>query len=318
MSPCEVRYAMPDAVLVTGASGLIGSRLVRRLTPQRAVVALVRGSPLGSGPDDAQGRGEGQLAQRGAPNWVQRDLAVPGFVTGLPSEIDTVVHLAQSRHFREFPEGAADVFAVNVSATMELLDWAVRIGARRFIYASSGGIYGYGAREFKEDDRIGPSPPLGYYLASKHATELLVENYGGLITIVILRFFFVYGSGQHPSMLLPRLASAVVEGRPIVLQGERGLKSNPVHVDDAVRALEAAIDLKQNEKVNVAGPEVRDLRQIGEILGSNLGKDPVFEIVPGVAPRHLIGDIGRMTALLGPPSISLKEGLTELSESLVS
>lgn len=302
---------------------MIGSHLVRRLAPDRDVVAVTR-KPLAvsSGtipPDDSSGQIQREVAHRqDGIIWVERDLATPGFTEGLPSEIETVVHLAQSRQFRVFPDGASDVFAVNVASSVELLDWARRIGARRFIYASSGGIYGHGDTGFKEEDTIGPSRPLGFYLASKHATELLVEDYGGLITVVVLRFFFVYGAGQHPSMLLPRLASAVAEGRPIVLQGEQGLRSNPVHVDDAVNALTGAIGLERSVKINVAGPEVLDLRQIGEILGSYLGKDPVFEIVPGVAPLHLIGDIARMKSLLGPPSIAPKEGLAELCAPLLA
>jgi UDP-glucose 4-epimerase len=201
---------------------------------------------------------------------------------------------------------------------MELLEWARRTGAKRFVYASSGGIYGHGSTGFKEDDTIGPARPLGYYLASKHATELLLDDYGDLITVVVLRFFFVYGSGQHPSMLLPRLAASVTEGRPIVLQGEHGLKFNPVHVDDAVKALVGAIGLDRSEKINVAGPQVCDMREIGLILGSNLGRQPLFEIEHDVPPRHLIGDISRMSALLGPPSISPEEGLARLCKSLVT
>src|SRR5206468_7571481 len=53
-------------------------------------------------------------------SWVDHDLRHPLEGAGLPSSIDAVVHLAQSRRYREFPAGAEDVFALNVRATFEL------------------------------------------------------------------------------------------------------------------------------------------------------------------------------------------------------
>ena len=53
------------------------------------------------------------------------DLSMPGWSNQLPEKnVDVVIHLAQSRRYREFPDGAEDMFQVNVASAFELLEWA--------------------------------------------------------------------------------------------------------------------------------------------------------------------------------------------------
>lgn len=284
-------------ILVTGGTGLIGRNLLPVLADRGRVWATTHGA---GGPHVPGVR------------WIEHDLAAPELPRDLPERIDTVIHLAQSSRFREFPDQAHDIFGVNVASTVALLDWARRAGARRFIYASSGGIYGHGEQEFREDDPIHATRPLGFYLASKQCGELLVESYAEQFTVVILRFFFVYGRDQRPSMLIPRLVQSVVEGRPVLLQGGDGLRLNPTHVSDAVRAVVGALELEESHKINVAGPEVLTLRDVAETIGRQVGREPVFETRPDQTPSHLVGDIGKMSRLLGAPTVRFDDGVREL------
>jgi nucleoside-diphosphate-sugar epimerase len=128
----------------------------------------------------------------------------------------------------------------------------------------------------------------------------------------ILRFFFIYGSGQPAQMLMPRLVDSVRAGRPINLQGHEGIRINPIHVDDAARAVERCLDAQQSETINIAGPEVVSLRYIAERIGTELGQQPELAVDLAGKPRHLIADIGRMRALLGPPVVSMASGIREL------
>jgi nucleoside-diphosphate-sugar epimerase len=283
---------------LTGASGLIGSRLAPELARTSEVTAMGRRPP-----------GDGTAA---GIRWLRHDLGAPFLPPTLPPRVDTVVHLAQSPHFRDFPERAADIFEVNVGSTTRLLDWARRCGATRFVYASSGGLYGHGDHRFREDDAIVDTGPLGYYLASKRSAELLVEAYRPLLVVVILRFFFVYGPGQRASMLIPRLVRATAEGKPISLQGRDGIRVNPVHVDDAVEALCGAVRLTDSQRINVAGPDVLTLRQIAETIGSLLHVAPVFTVDFESHPHHLVGDITRMAEVLGAPRRRFADGVAEL------
>lgn len=289
-------------ILVTGGTGLIGRHLLPELRRDHEVWAIVPREPA-------------RLPDGVRP--LLHDLAEPRLPPGLPSAIHAVVHLAQSPRFRDFPEEARHIFEVNVGSTARLLDWARAVGAERFLYASSGGIYGHGDTGFREDEVRPAGRPLGFYLASKQCGELLVENYAPYLRAAILRFFFAYGPGQRASMLIPRLVRAVAEGRPVTLQGEHGLRLNPVHVDDAVRAIVRALQLADSQKINIAGPETLTLREIAEAIGAGLGREPVFERDATATPGHLVGDIERMTRLLGAPRIRFRDAIGALCRDVV-
>ena len=190
-------------VLVTGASGLVGSHARAALGAEgHHVVAVGRGGD------------------------VECDLAREVPAVESVGELDTVVHLAQSARYKEFPEGVEDVVAVNVAATAGLLDLARRAGARRFVLASTGGVYAPSAGPLHESD---PVSAAGFYPVSKRAAELLARAYDDLLEVVVLRPFFVYGPGQRAGMLVRAMAERVRGGEEIVLQGERGMVFNPVH-----------------------------------------------------------------------------------------
>jgi nucleoside-diphosphate-sugar epimerase len=282
-------------ILATGATGLLGARLVKLAADRgHEVHTIVRG---GAGSDAANIR------------WIEADLAQPLDPSLLPSKVDAVFHLAQSRRFREFPDGAADMFAVNVARTAELFDYAREAGARHFVLASTGSVYAPSNQPLREDSPLLEAP--GFYPASKLAAELLARPYAGLMTVAILRFFFIYGASQRGDMLLPRLVSSVREGTPIRLQGADGLRLNPIHADDAAAATLAAAELEESATINVAGPEVSSLRALSELIGAQLGGQPVFETEGGVA-ASLVADIVRMRELLVEPRVGLGQGIGDL------
>jgi UDP-glucose 4-epimerase len=280
-------------ILVTGSTGLIGQHLRDRLADQAELYLLVRN------------KGEDQEGI----HWIQHDMSEGTELPKLPDRIDSVIHLAQSEHFREFPEQVADVFQVNTVATLKLLDYARRAGAKSFVLASSGVVYG-GQGNFSEDEEILlRNKQLGFYHTSKLCAEAVAENYVDLLDVQILRFFFVYGPGQKLTMLLPRLMDFVQTGTPITLDGKNGISINPVFVDDAVTAIVKSLDLSGSHKINVAGPQVLSLRQIGETIGEQVGRRPVFQVRPTEGEKKMIGDIRRMSDLLGAPGTSFEEGL---------
>lgn len=296
--------AIAGPVLVTGANGLLGRATLARIASARRVYGLVRAEPKRPPPDGAT-MVVHDLRQAADPD--------------LPEAPETIVHLAQSPRYRDFPEGALDVFEVNVASTQRLLDYARRSGVRRFVYASSGGVYGHSEAPFREDAPLCGEMDLNHYLAGKISSEILLRAYSREFITITLRLFFMYGPGQRETMLVPRLVNNVLQGQPILLQGPNGMRANPVYVDDAAAAVAAALALTASDTVNVAGPQVLTMREIGVLIGEAIGRAPRFEYQPGARPRHLIGDTGKMGRVLGaPPRTGFAEGVKYMLEAVRS
>jgi nucleoside-diphosphate-sugar epimerase len=281
-------------LLVTGGTGFVGRHLLPVLTERHEVHAIAR-----TPPGDAAG-----------VRWIEQDLSAGLDPAALPDAIDAVIHLAQSRHYKEFPECADDIYAINVDATYRLLEYARRAGASHFLLASTGGVYGHGDDAMEESH---PVSPIDFYMRSKYAAELLAANYDGLMTTVVFRFFFVYGPGQT-RMLVPLLLDRVVRGDEVTVNGDPGLRINPIHVADAVRVFEPALALERGAIVNVAGDEAVTLTELVELMGAAAGRPPEIrhdrETQP---PGDLIGDNSRMHELLGVrPAVPLRQGLATL------
>ena len=238
--------------------------------------------------------------------WIVQDLTRSFGYSELPGRVDAIIHLAQSRFYKDFPERAQDIFDVNTRSTLLLLNYGGRVGIDRFIYASSGGVYGFGSKEFLETD---PVSPTNFYLSSKLCAEMIIAHYKEVFSAIILRPFFIYGQGQPSSMFVPRLIHSVREGNSILLQGTDGMRINPIHVDDAAAAFERALTVEGSDVINVAGPQVLSLRQVGNIIGEQVNCSPVFEVHPDVGAKDLIGDLTKMKSLLGSPETSFREGI---------
>jgi UDP-glucose 4-epimerase len=172
-------------LLLTGASGLVGSRLLPRLA--RAGFdcrALVRGDTV---------LPDGVTAVPG-------DLADPGSLPAAVEGVDAVVHLAAL--FRTTDEDA--IWRANLDGTRNLVE-AVQAHApqARFVLASTGNVYDADAsRPHRETDAC---TPTAAYPASKLAAEELLRASG--LTWAVVRLPFVYGDGDGHLASMPALAT---------------------------------------------------------------------------------------------------------------
>lgn len=175
-------------ILVTGATGKVGSRLAQRLAQRgEQVRALVRD------PARAENLREARI------ELTQGDLLDVDSLAGAVHGMDAVVHCAA--FFRgATPEQA---HAVNDLGTQHLASAARAASVKRFLFASTGLVYGSnGGRLASEDD---PCAPSVAYPVSKLAAERFLLSLEGL-DVRVLRLPFVYGDGDpHIEEAIPMM-----------------------------------------------------------------------------------------------------------------
>jgi UDP-glucose 4-epimerase len=283
-------------ILITGASGLVGSAVIRDWSAEHQLFAVSRCA----------------LPPANSVTTILADLAASWSVNDLPGRIDAVIHLAQSNHWQDFPRAALDMFAVNVAATTTLLDYAATAGATHFVLASTGGLYGSSAQPITEASPLSYADgPLEYYFATKRAAETLALSYRNRFCVSIVRPFFVYGAGQRLPKLIPRLIDNVRSGTAIRVRGESGTMLNPVHVDDAVKVLAACLTQQHQGIVNIGGGQVTSIRSMATRIGQLLGTAPQFESEPGLADGF-VTDTAQMRALTKSDPIGFDDGIARL------
>jgi nucleoside-diphosphate-sugar epimerase len=173
-------------VLVTGAAGRVGSRLVPRLLRSVGEVRILVRDPARAS----------ALIELGAEP-VVGDLTEAGVIEQAVKGVAGVVHLATV--FRPGPE----IEAVNVTATAALAGAALAAGVERFVYLSSNQVYGPGCgRPAVETDQPKPDRP---YSQTKTVAERSLLAAGGL-PVRILRPPVIYGDGDPKLAELLRFA----------------------------------------------------------------------------------------------------------------
>jgi UDP-glucose 4-epimerase len=282
-------------ILLTGATGFIGRHLTSYLQTYHDIFALVRSRP--------------PLHPHSKICWIEQDLAKPLDNSRLPGNIDVLIHLAQSRLYREFPDQAGDIFDINIRSTFQLLEYARQVGVKYFIFASSGGVYGYNDKNFIETDPINPS---NFYLSSKYSAELLITNYQQFYRTTIFRFFFVYGPGQQ-GMLIPTLLNKVQHGEKIVIEGRPGLRINPIYVADAIRVFESALNRPTSGIFNVCGDQVISITDLIRLIERVLGQRALIHYEETAPKGNLVGDNTLMKQILEVfPQTNLLEGISRM------
>lgn len=278
-------------VLVTGATGFVATHLVPRLAAEGHEV-------------HALGHDADRIVTDGGVRAVVADLSRPLEPGALP-QVDAVVHMAQANV--PFPDGATQLLAVNAGSTLELLDHARRTGARSFVFTSSASVYGLGDRRYREEDAPAASD---FYSFTKLTAERLVASYSEFFSTVVLRLVAPYGPGQR-GRLIPSLVQRVREGRPVTLNDGGRPAMNPIYVADVVELLTRALAVEGHRVVNVAGDEPATIRDLAELIGRAVGRDPVFETGTGAA-GDLVVENRRMHELLGGrPLVPLADGLAQ-------
>jgi len=263
-------------ILVTGATGKVGSRFVPRLLAKGYQVnILVR--------DEAKAAA---LAELGAKVIVGDLFDEANLVTALTG-VDAVVHLAAL--FRTLTDDDG-IVKTNYTGTIALAEAAIAAGVRKFIFVSTGNVYslGYG-HPAGEDDPVNINDSRAY-AASKIAAEQELLKMD--LDVTVLRLGFVYGDKDpHIAEILPWLKK---------LKRHSGSRMHMVHHLDVAQALFLLLQAKNlsGEIFNIADDAPISLYELVESVGK---ASDVFEAAEGALadPFEGIMDISKLRARTG-------------------
>ncbi len=305
-------------ILITGASGFVGGSFLRRFR-DRPELAL-------------HGIGRRRLDDAA---YTALDLSRPFALSFRP---DVVIHAAA----RAAPWGtAAEYERDNVEATRQVIDFCRRNGLPRLIYVSSSSVFYRSGSQLglTEDSPIGPRF-VNRYAATKYAGELLVRDYPG--SFVIARPRAVFGPGD--TVLFPRVLEAARRGKlPLFVSGFVGEPAigDLIYIDtlcDYLLALatrhdlNAAYNLTNAQPVEIQAflldvfarlglpaprrrisiPVAMTLARLTEFAWRVLrrtGEPPITRFGVGVFAWSKTFDVTRMLRDLGPPSVSIADGV---------
>lgn len=245
-------------IVITGATGFIGRNVAEMFLEQGAVVyALVR-------PESPQRE---KLPVHENLHIVDGSLAQIGACAGKIGQADCFLHFAWGGVNRQEIDSPA-VQAANVDSSLECVRAAGRLGCRVFMDAGSRVEYGITEDGTMREDM--ECRPVNEYGKAKlefyRQAAPLCREYG--MTYYHLRFFSVYGAGDHPWSIISTLTRELPAGKTVSLSACRH-RWNFMDIEDAARAV---VELYRHSDrfegeihvVNVASADTRVLRDFVE------------------------------------------------------
>lgn len=275
-------------ILVTGATGFVGSRLVKALEKKGHTVV-----GFGSEADLTTEEGLSKIRSK---------------------RFEVVYHLAA-----ELDETSSKIWATNSEGTRNLLELCKRRELERFILLNPIGVLGETKIPSREDD---PYNPKTQYEKSKAEAERIVMDYRlkHQINYTIIRSTIIYG----PNRFWKQIFKAAKAHYPMIGKGENYF--HLIYVDDVVQFLVLALSPQaRNQIYNLAGPDVHSYRETYRMICKALHKrfpsntiNPIAAKAAGVAylaRSRLRGEKPDVTLL--PSSIDrlLRNRIVDLSKA---
>jgi len=249
-------------LVITGGTGFIGKRLVKRLlTNEKCSVALITNTPNLSNTEQHETKPlklyTADIRDREAISKIFRD-----------ERADCCVHLAAKISVADSIKNPEETMDINVKGTLNVLDACHDSGVSNFVFASSAAVYGDVVElPLSEGSILRPLSPYG---TSKMLAEQHVLSYKQQKKIknsISLRIFNVYGLGQtSESDVVTRFATRLSKGLPPIIHGDGKNTRDFISVDDVAEAVLSSI---------------RAMEEHENSHKSNLRWEPVFNIGTG-------------------------------------
>jgi nucleoside-diphosphate-sugar epimerase len=301
--------------LVTGGAGFIGSAVARLLIAEGSEVRVFDNLLTGfehNIPPEAE--------------FIRGDLRNPGEVAAACRDIDVVFHQGAVRSVPKSVDDPRLSHDSNITGTLNVLEGSRLASVPRLVYASSSSVYGETEEAINRETH--PPNPQSPYAVTKLAGEYYCRVWTALgrLSTVPLRYFNVFGPGQHPeskyAAVFPGFVTALAAGRAPEVHWD-GLQSRDfTYVEDVARAnllAARADDRIDGEVINIGGGHPRSvldvLRSVSEAIGRT--SEPVFQPKRPGDVRRTHADITKARDLLGwQPQTEWTEAVAATVEGL--
>lgn len=250
-------------ILITGASGFIGSNLCRVLLEQYNDIKIIGIDNMNDYYDVALKEYRlNQLKNYSNYTFIKGDISDKKLVDDVFEKYSPalVVNLAAQAGVRYSITNPDAYIQSNVIGFFNILEACRhsyddgKSGVRHLVYASSSSVYGSNKKvPYSTDDKV--DNPVSLYAATKKSNELFAHAYSKLYGIPStgLRFFTVYGPAGRPDMAYFKFTNKIVKGEPIQIYNNGDMKRDFTYVDDIVRGV-AAVMQKIPEKTEDGVP----------------------------------------------------------------
>ena len=336
-------------ILITGATGFIGSNLVTRLLSELEGALIIGLDNMNDYYDVSLKEyrlsqlEKAQASSNCSFNFVKGDLADKPLIDKLFNEYkpEIVVNLAAQAGVRYSIDHPDVYIESNIIGFYNILEACRNNPVEHLVYASSSSVYGGNKKvPFSTEDMV--DNPVSLYAATKKSNELLAHAYSKLYNIPStgLRFFTVYGPAGRPDMAYFGFTNKLVKGETIKIYNFGNCKRDFTYVDDIVegivRVMKRPPEKKNGEDglpippyalYNIGGGTPENLLDFVQILSEELVRAGVLpsdydfdahkELVPmqpGDVPVTYADSSGLERDFGFKPTIDLRTGLRKFAE----
>lgn len=308
----DLEQIQPKSVLVTGATGFVGSRLLSRLLSEGfEVVALVRSGRALSPLFESAPRGLLVVYDDGGVNRIADAMC--------QRAVAAVLHCAAHYVSRHQPDDVVPLVESNVLLGSRLAEAMSLAGTKTLVFLSTMWEH--------SGECVSDYVPANLYAATKRALQDILVYYADAvgISVAVLQMGDCYGPGDNRNKLLPALENALRSGQPIDLSpGEQNL--DLLHVDDVVAGIIHAARLAASwpggtfSRFRLTAGHTITVRGLVDALGQAMGQPvPVRWGARPYRPREVMHPGSPYPPLPGwAPQIDLNAGLLTLRASTVS
>lgn len=251
-------------ILISGATGFVGTELVKKLINFHEIIALVR------------------TKSSTLPVEVKQLISKNIFDINFPENIDVIIHLAGRAHILNdhSKDPLAEFRHVNVDGTLKLARQALEKKVKRFIFMSSIGVNGSVTPQQSFTEDTPPQPHADYAVSKLEAEEELKKLFAGSSTeLVVVRPPLVYAA--HAPGNFARLLKLVATNLPLPFASTNNKRSF-IALENLVDFIQVCIEHPNavNQTFLVADQCSISTRELVQYLKQGMGKTAYFIYIP--------------------------------------